>query len=222
MLSESSQGDSRSIKAFQRVLGNRTQDEVVHLGSERAERTMTADEVIVLASGNLGLISFTRWPERMSAEEISTAFPELIEGLTAHPGIGMVMVTDDQEGGMILGKEGVYFLDSDTYEGKNPLAPYGDLAAHHLRRTNAFPACPDVLVISTYWHETDEVAAFEELVGNHGGLGGTQRKPFVLHPTILDPGKELIVGAGALNSTLRTWMRDARTGLEDEIPGERA
>jgi len=26
------------------------------------------------------------------------------------------------------------------------------------------------------------VAAFEELVGNHGGLGGPQTEPFIVHP----------------------------------------
>ena len=122
----------------------------------------------------------------------------------------------------MLGKRGVYFLDSYTFEGENPLTAYGEFAAHHLRRTNRFPACPDLLVIGTYEKESDEVSAFEELVGNHGGLGGLQRKPFVLHPVELDPGDQLIVGAAELNHIMRTWMRDARTSLEDEIPGERA
>jgi uncharacterized membrane protein YvlD (DUF360 family) len=221
MLTEGTQGDNRSAKTALRLLRSRTQDGVVHLGSERAANMMTIDEVVVLASGNLGLISFTRWTERMTIQEISDAFPGLIEGLSVHEGVGLIMVTDHEEGGIVIGKRGVYFLDSDTFEGENPLEPYGALAAHHLRRTNSFAACPDVLVISTYWHETDEVAAFEELVGNHGGLGGTQRKPFVLHPTEFDPGEDLIVGAAELNAKLRSWISEAQVGLEDEIPGER-
>ena len=32
---------------------------------------------------------------------------------------------------------------------------------------------------------TGEVAAFEELVGCHGGLGGPQTQPFVLYPSDL-------------------------------------
>ncbi len=48
-----------------------------------------------------------------------------------------------------------------------------------------FATCPDIVVNSTYWADTDEVAAFEELVGSHGGLGGTQALPFVLHPAEL-------------------------------------
>ena len=54
-----------------------------------------------------------------------------------------------------------------------------------MRRTDAFPTCPDVVVNSAYWEDMDEVAAFEELVGSHGGLGGGQAHPFVLHPADL-------------------------------------
>ena len=42
---------------------------------------------------------------------------------------------------------------------------------------------PDLLLISQYDPELGEVAAFEELVGSHGGLGGPQTEPFILHPT---------------------------------------
>ena len=55
---------------------------------------------------------------------------------------------------------------------------------------------------------TGEVFAFEELVGSHGGLGGTQTRPFVLHPVDLDAGSEPIVGAMALNAVLERWRTD--------------
>ena len=49
---------------------------------------------------------------------------------------------------------------------------------------------------------------FEELVGCHGGLGGFQTHPFVLYPADLplEPERE-IIGAGDLNSVLRSWVR---------------
>ena len=53
---------------------------------------------------------------------------------------------------------------------------------------------------------TGEVPAFEELVGNHGGLGGPQREPFLLYPSHLDPGSEPIVGAGHLHDVLKGWL----------------
>ena len=42
---------------------------------------------------------------------------------------------------------------------------------------------PDPPLISQYDPELGEVAAFEELIGSHGGLGGHQTEPFILHPT---------------------------------------
>ena len=59
-----------------------------------------------------------------------------------------------------------------------------------MRRTDGFPHCPDIVLNSTYWQDTDEVAAFEELVGSHGGMGGSQSFPFLLHPVELEPPPE--------------------------------
>jgi len=49
------------------------------------------------------------------------------------------------------------------------------------------------------------VAPFEEQIGSHGGLGGTQSDAFVLHPAewrIETP----VVGAVALHEHLRRWV----------------
>jgi len=91
-------------------------------------------------------------------------------------------------------------------EGEDPLAPFGSNAAGHLRRTDAFPHCPDVMLNSTYWEETGEVAAFEELVGSHGGLGGTQSHPFVLRPADLPWPDEPVIGAEHVHRILRGWL----------------
>ena len=52
----------------------------------------------------------------------------------------------------------------------------------------------------------DEVAAFEELVGSHGGMGGTQSFPFLLHPVELELPDEEIVGAEHVHRHLRRWL----------------
>ncbi|MBS1870783.1 MAG: hypothetical protein JSS99_14105 [Actinobacteria bacterium] len=49
-------------------------------------------------------------------------------------------------------------------------------------------------------------AAFEELVGSHGGLGGGQSHPFVLHPVALPWPAEEVVGAEAVHRVLRGWL----------------
>ena len=216
-LTEAASGDSKAARISARLLKDQMANGEVSLGTEKDEHTLTEDEIIVLASGNLGLISFTRWAERMTIGQIKAAFPELVAGLAGHPGVGIVMVLDDVEGGMVIGKEGIHYLETDTFEGVNPLEPYGPLAPQLLRRTNGFDTCPDILCISTYWADTGEVAAFEELIGNHGGLGGTQRNPFVLHPKELSLGDDLIVGCAALNSALRAWIEQAQ-GPPESVP----
>jgi hypothetical protein len=58
--------------------------------------------------------------------------------------------------------------------------------------------------------ETEEVAAFEELVGNHGGLGGPQQRPFILHPAIYQAPAEPIVGAAQLCKVMKGWIEQAQ------------
>jgi hypothetical protein len=100
----------------------------------------------------------------------------------------------------------VHSLDSGIVDGQDPLASYGPHAARHVRRTSGFPHCPDIVVNSAYWEDTDEVAAFEELVGSHGGLGGSQSFPFLLHPLGLVQPDEPLVGAEAVHRRLRLWL----------------
>ncbi len=171
--------------------------------------------MVVLASGNLGLISFPKLPGRLTYEQIVDTFPVLIPGLIQHEGIGFVLVHSGTEGGLVISGRGIRYLDHGYATGEDPLAPYEPNAARHLKRTDTFANAPDILVMSRYDPTTGEVFAFEELVGSHGGLGGTQTQPFVLHPVELDAGSEPIVGAMALNHVLERW----RTDLGQELNG---
>ena len=67
-------------------------------------------------------------------------------------------------------------------EGDDPLAPFSPTAAQHLLRTDGFAHVADIMVGSFYDPELDEGCAFEELISFHGGLGGPQTRPFILHP----------------------------------------
>jgi hypothetical protein len=49
------------------------------------------------------------------------------------------------------------------------------------------------------------VAAFEELIGSHGGLGGYQTQPFIMHPAEWTIDEELI-GAEAVYRQIRRWL----------------
>jgi hypothetical protein len=159
-----------------------------------------------MASGCLGLISFPREPGRMTAERLAERYPRVLPALRAHPGIGFVLVRSEDHGALVLGARGAHYLDEGRVEGEDPLARFGPNAARHIKRTDGFAHCADIMVNSTYWHDLDEVAAFEELVGSHGGLGGTQTYPFVLHPVQLTLPADELVGAEAVHRELRRWL----------------
>lgn len=163
-------------------------------------------EVVVMASGNLGLISFPRLPERATLEWLEERYPGLVGGLAGHEGIGFVLVDSESEGGIVIGSDGRRLLERDRVEDEDPLAGFGVNAARHVLRTHRFRTCPDIVVNSTYWPELDEVAAFEELVGSHGGLGGTQSHPFLLHPDHLPWPSEPVVGSEQIHAILTGWM----------------
>jgi uncharacterized membrane protein YvlD (DUF360 family) len=163
-------------------------------------------ELSVMASGCLGLVSFPREPGRVTLERLEALHPRLLPALRDHPGIGFVLVRSERQGAMAIGAQGIRFLEEDRVEGEDPLAAFGPHAAEHLRRTDAFPHCPDLMVNSTLWPEFGEVAAFEELVGSHGGLGGTQSFPFVLHPSELSWPEGDVVGAERVHRVFRTWL----------------
>lgn len=180
-------------------------------------------ELSVMASGCLGLITFPREPGRVSLERLEALYPKLLPALRDHPGVGFVLVRSEREGAMAIGAGGTRFLDSDRVEGEDPLAPFGPNAADHLRRSDGFPHCPDLMVNSTFWTEFGEVAAFEELVGSHGGMGGTQSFPFVLHPSDLSWPEDEVVGAERVHRIFRGWLAElGQEAYANEVdsPGE--
>ena len=163
-------------------------------------------QIVVLASGNLGLVYGSRTDERVTLEQIEAVYPGVLDGLVQQEGIGFVIVHSEAHGPVVFGSGGRCYLDDGRVEGENPLAGFGAHAASHLRRTDSFPDAPDVLVNSFCKPETNEVAAFEELIGSHGGLGGWQTQPFLLYPAEWETGQEAIVGAEALHRVLKGWV----------------
>ncbi len=210
-LTEVARDDTVAGRAVRTATRGQVADGAVML-EERGRQEVIGDdgrelpELSVMASGCLGLVSFPRLPGRVPLERIEELYPALIPALRDHPGIGFVMVRSEADGALALGARGVHHLDLGQVDGEDPLAPFGPNAARHLRRTDAFPHCADLMINSTYWPRFGEVAAFEELVGSHGGLGGTQSFPFVLHPSELEWPEGEVVGAENINRVLRGWL----------------
>jgi uncharacterized membrane protein YvlD (DUF360 family) len=210
-LTEVARDDTMAARTVRAATRGRRTDGVIALDDEsRREMAERSDgelpELSVMASGCLGLISFPREPGRVTLERVEALYPRLLPALREHPGIGFVLVRSEREGPLALGAAGTHYLADDRIEGEDPLAAFGPNAADHLRRTDGFPHCADLMVNSAYWPEFGEVAAFEELVGSHGGMGGTQSFPFVLHPAELAWPADPVVGAERVHRVFRGWL----------------
>src|SRR3954466_8905413 len=172
-------------------------DDHVSAGTEAESES----DVVVLGSGNLGL-AYPREPERLSMEDLDRRYPRLLPGLAAHPGISFVAVLSEEEGPVVIGARGRHRLRDGAVEGEDPLAPFGDLAPRLVATATAMAKAPDVYVNSSYDADTGEVAAFEGLVGAHGGLGGWQEQGMLVAPVALHPSHDDIVGAEELHRVL--------------------
>ncbi|MEU8988103.1 phage holin family protein [Streptomyces sp. NPDC048558] len=174
-------------------------------------RPSRRSEPIVLASGNLGLVSFPDVPHRMTKEEIDARHPALLTTLANHPGIGFLLVRSERHGGVVLGAYGAEIPLDQLDDKPGPLEVFGPGAADTVRRTHFFPNAADIMVNSSYDEADGEVLAFEEQIGSHGGLGGAQGKPFLLSPLAFSApvgdGEDL-VGAEHVHRVLRRWLRE--------------
>ena len=177
--------------------------------------------LVALASGCLGLVYFTDHARRLTREQLDSSFPGLLGGLVANPDIGFVLVATDEEGSVVLGPRGAHYLEDDRVVGADPLADYPG-ALHHLRRTARFSNAPDILCNGRFDPLHGDVPAFEELVGSHGGLGGTQAQPFLLSPRELPLPAERIVGAETLHRTIKPWAEQAMRADSTDAPPTRS
>ncbi|HEV7629064.1 MAG TPA: phage holin family protein [Streptomyces sp.] len=168
---------------------------------------------LVLASGNLGLVSFPDVPGQMSVEQVGKRYPALLRTLADHPGIGFLLLRSEAHGPVVLGADGCeHRLDTgEIIGGADPLAPFGPGAAETVRRTAGFRHVPDIMINSVVDPESGAIHAFEEQIGSHGGLGGEQNQAFLFSPHELSAptGGAELVGAEQVHLVLRRWLEES-------------
>jgi uncharacterized membrane protein YvlD (DUF360 family) len=210
------ENDSAVSKAVREATGRKQKDEDKHQVGDR--------KVVVMGSGNLGLVYLMDEPKRLTMEEIGARHPDLLPALRAHPHVGWLLVRSAEHGAVALGARGAHYLSEGRVEGEDPLAPFSPTAAAHLLRTDGFTHVADIMVNSFYDEQLDEGCAFEELISFHGGMGGPQTRPFILHPAELEAPDEHIIGAEAAFGVLAGWRRrlQGEAAPGEAAPGEAA
>lgn len=180
-------------------------------------------DVVVVGSGNLGLVWFPEAPGRLVLEDLQERWPGLVPGLAARPAVGVVVVDSRSRGLVAVGGAGLRLLEAegDVVEGVDPLAAYPGRARADLVRAARLPHTGDLLLVSAVGPR-GQVHAFEGQVGSHGGLGGAQNHAFLLHPAdlVVDDarcedvdGRRVLVGPDAVHAQLVAWLvgRGVRT-----------
>jgi uncharacterized membrane protein YvlD (DUF360 family) len=175
---------------------------------KRPKNDVSDRDVVVLGSGNLGLVYLMDEKRRLTLEEIEQRHPDLIPALRSHPHVGWLLVRSSEHGALAIGGGGTHRLADGTVEGEDPLARFAPNAPRHLLRTDGFAHVADIMVGSFYDPELEEGCAFEELISFHGGIGGPQTRPFVLHPVELGVPDEPLVGAASIHALLTGWRRE--------------
>ena len=213
VLTEATAASGRTAALSRRALGGQTADGTVELGElgkeASGEPTEQLPDLVVCASGNLALVYFGVSEHRMQEDEIEAAYPGLLADLVAHPGVGVALLRSDGHA-LAIGAEGRHDLVTGAVIGEDPLEPYGPDAAAQLRHLDGIEHVGDLALISTVDAGTEEVAAFEELIGSHGGLGGWQTQATLVYPADWAPPAGTLIGAPEVHRQLKRWIASAQ------------
>lgn len=208
---DSSSPVSRAMRAGTSQAARRGQADV----GEAQAAVSEGSGFVVFGSGNLGLVYLAGEKHRMTRAEIDDLYPALISGLVEHEGVSFVVVATDV-GPVVLGRSGEHYLAEGRVVGDDPLAAFGADAPGFVLRAASMSESPDIYVNSLVDESTGEVAAFEGLVGCHGGLGGWQDRAMLVYPAELPAPSGRIVGADRMHEQLVSWLE--HVGHRSHLP----
>jgi len=180
---------SRSVASGGQKLAQRGADvtDVAEMGPEAA--------VTAYGSGNAAQVYFHNEDRKILLSELNRDFPGVVDALVAHEGIGLVVGYADDGTAVAMGKGGSRNVHTGEVVGVDPLIAYApdsgygacslDNRVWQVKRVMDFPSAGDLWLISTHYPD-GTVAALEELIGNHGGMGGPQTDAFIFHPPTME------------------------------------
>jgi uncharacterized membrane protein YvlD (DUF360 family) len=180
--------NSKLAGAVGRAMVDRTQRAMQsNLDQQPGTQEVEPAKVTLCYSGNLAQVYFDLHSRKITLNELNQAYPGMVDALVQHEGIGFVVAYEDDGEPVAFGKNGARNLHTGDVIGDDPLEPYGDveLRSWQVRRIADFTNAGDLILNSTFYPD-GTVAALEELIGNHGGLGGEQTDAFIFHPADME------------------------------------
>jgi hypothetical protein len=154
-----------------------------NLDQQGSYKEVEPAKITLAYGGNGALVYFDLFPRKITLNELNAAYPGMVDNLVQHEGIGFVIAYEDDLTPVAFGKQGARNLHTGAVVGEDPLAPFGqvELRTWQLARMADFENSGDLILNSTLYPD-GTVAALEELIGNHGGLGGEQTDAYLFHP----------------------------------------
>ena len=162
-------------------------------------RVSAEHDVIVTYSSCLALVYFADIDRPLLLDEVKASRPKknLYSALLDHPGIGLVAART-ADGIHVESKTGRGIIRGaalTVLEGVNPMEKYGS-ETHELRAVESLvgqPNAGDLVLFGAF--DGEEIISFDDQVGAHGSAGGDQVYPFIIAPSWLELGDEVLEDA---------------------------
>ena len=142
--------------------------------------------VVVLGSGNLGLIYLMEERRRLTLEEIQDRHPRLVPTLREHRHVGFLLANSADHGPVALGARGAQYLRDGRVEGQRSSLRLLGERTWTSRRSNGFEHAPDLFVNSFYDEQVDEgvrLRGADLVPRRHGGLADAPVHPRADRPS---------------------------------------
>ena len=110
------------------MVGHASSEATGRTAKKRRKNDVSDRDVVVLGSGNLGLIYLMEEPRRLTLEEIEERHPRLLPALREHPHVGWLLVRSAEHGAVVLGARRHALPADDRVEGEDPLAAFSPTA----------------------------------------------------------------------------------------------
>ena len=183
LLAELGDIEARLRPAGARLLraAHRFVDKRAHLDEETEWDLTRREDGVVRSSGSLAHVYFNITSRALDLSDIALLYPRLMPSLLEHPGIGWLIGRQGSQV-VVMNRQGTLTMGRREHvQGRHPFAelPEPAYAARQALQLARYPHSGDLILLGAW--QNGMVITFEDQVASHGGLGGPQDYPFIMH-----------------------------------------